>query len=139
MENEKKLIDEKFKFKLKTYIKYLFIEPWVSQFQMPNLRTVNWVLIILGLWFRWKIVILITIPLAILFHMYGEWKSGAHINWYRNYHYKKLRENEEKETEKISHPSIDLEGVAKVMGDNNLKLTDEGIANDDVTKSQQEV
>lgn len=108
METEKKLIDEKFKFKLKTYLKFLIIEPWVTKFQMPNLRTINFIVLFLSAFFRWRIALFITIFLAIIFHMIGELKSGTPINWYRNYHYKKLRENGEKEIKEEAENSEEL-------------------------------
>lgn len=87
------------KFRIRCYLYYLAIEPWVSKFQVPNIRTLNLIVLVLAAFFKWRIILFITIFLAIVFHMIGELKSGKAIHWYRNYHYKKLRENN-KELEK---------------------------------------
>ena len=94
-----------FKFKLKTYLKYLVLEPIFGKFEMPNLRTINFILMFFSLLLRWRLGLLITIPLAIIFHMIREWKSGKAINWYRNYYYKKLRQNEKQNTP--NHLNVD--------------------------------
>jgi len=90
----------KFKFKLKTYLKYLVLEPVFGRFELPNFRTINWAVMIFSLIIRWRLGLLITIPLAFIFYMLGEWKSGKAINWYRNYHYKRLREKGEFKNDK---------------------------------------
>ena len=90
-EEQKKLFDEKFKFKFKTYLKYLFLEPVFGKFKMPNLRTISWVFIIISSFLRNFFLIFISVGIGLILHMYKEWKSGEAIRWYRNYHYKKIR------------------------------------------------
>ena len=93
------------KFKLKTYIYYLVMEPWTENVSLPNLRTIIWVLITIALIFRWRILFFILIPIGVILYLMNEYKSGRFIYWYRQRKYgeqrkalKEVRENKKNET-----------------------------------------
>ena len=83
------ILEPKEKFKLKTYIKYLLVEPWVNPFR-PNLRTVVWILIFVSLFFRWNVVLLISLIVGVILYLKSEYKSGKYIYWLRQRDYKKI-------------------------------------------------
>ena len=93
------------KFKLKTYIYYLVMEPWTENVSLPNMRTIIWVLITIALIFRWRILFFILIPIGVILYLMNEYKSGRFIYWYRQRKYgeqrkalKEVRENKKNET-----------------------------------------
>lgn len=98
------------KFKLKTYLQYLLIEPWTTKFSLPNFRTMTWILIVVALVFRLEALLIISIIVGAIFYLVYEFKSGKYIYWYRQRKYgnyketlKKVRaerrENEKEEKE----------------------------------------
>ena len=77
-------------FKLRTFLYYLVIEPWTEKVSLPNLRSVVWVLIIVSSIFRMKYLLLISLFLGVLLHLFYEYRSGKFIYWYRKYKRKKF-------------------------------------------------
>ena len=87
-------MNDKFKFKLKVYLKYLILEPWTRKAKIPNLKTISWAFILTALLFRNFPLLLYSILLGIGIHLYTEWKSGSAMHWYRNNYYKKIRKGD---------------------------------------------
>ena len=85
-------MDPQYKFKLKTYLYYLFIEPWTDKISLPNFRTLAWVLILVAVFFRLRILLLFSIVFGVLIHLILEFKSGKYIYWYRQRKFKEQRE-----------------------------------------------
>lgn len=96
------------KFKLKTYIYYLFVEPWTEKVSLPNFRTISLILLYFSLFYKLKILLLISIVALVIFHAINEYKSGKYIYWYRQRKYGAQREalkkiREEKKIKKQIH------------------------------------
>ena len=95
------------KFKLKTFLIYILLEPWTTKVSIPNLRTLPWIFIIISLILEKPLLLWISIIFGILIHGIYEYKSGKFIYWYRqrkfrerNEALKKLREERKKREEK---------------------------------------
>jgi len=80
------------KFKLRTYIYYLLVEPWTEKVSLPNFRTIALVLLCFSLFYRLRVLLLISVISLIVFHMVNEYKSGKYIYWYRQRKYGEQRE-----------------------------------------------
>ncbi len=76
------------KFKLKTYLYYLLVEPWSEDFSLPNLRTLVWVLVPIVYFFELKIPLLILIIVGLILYFRHEYMSGKFVYWYRQRKYK---------------------------------------------------
>lgn len=85
-------MEPQYKFKLKTYIYYLFIEPWTDKISFPNFRTLAWVFILIAVFFRLRELLIISIVFGVLVYLIQEFKSGRHIYWYRQRKFKEQRE-----------------------------------------------
>ena len=85
-------MDPKNKFKFKTYLIYLFLEPWTTKFHLPNLRTFVWVLIVISFLLKKPVLLFISIGVGILLYAINEYKSGKYIYWYRQRKYGEQRE-----------------------------------------------
>ena len=84
-------MDAKNKFRLRTFLYYLMVEPWSEKVSLPNFRTLNIILLCLSLLYKWKWVMFISLFLTVLFHLISEYKSGKHIHWYRERKYPEQR------------------------------------------------
>lgn len=74
----------KWKWKVRAFIVYILLEPWFSKISFPNLRMLNWIAIILSIFvFKSLVLFGIFVTIGIIFHIYGEWKSGNFIYWLR--------------------------------------------------------
>lgn len=80
------------KFKIKTYLYYLIIEPWTNKAYLPNLQTINWVLILIAAFLRNRLMLIVFIVLGIFFYLMNEFKSGKYIYWYRQRKFGEQRE-----------------------------------------------
>ena len=80
------------KFKLKTYIYYLIVEPWTDKVSLPNFRTISLILLCISLFYRLGGLLLFSVIALIIFHMINEYRSGKFIYWYRNRKFKEQRE-----------------------------------------------
>lgn len=76
-------MDPENKFRLKVFLKYLFIEPWTEKVTLPNFRTLSMVFLCISLFYKWRVWILISIILLILFQLIDEYKKGDYLRWYR--------------------------------------------------------
>jgi hypothetical protein len=85
-------MNEEKKFRLRAFVKYLFIEPWTESISLPNFRTLNTVFLCFALLYRWKVGILISIILLVLLQLINEYKQGKYIYWYRSRKYKDYQE-----------------------------------------------
>ena len=93
------------KFKLKVYLYYLIVEPWTENVSLPNMRSVVWILIMIALIFRWRILFFLLIPIGVILYLIHEFKSGKFVYWYRQRKYgeqkkalKEVREKKKNET-----------------------------------------
>lgn len=98
-------MDPKTKFKVKTFLYYLVVEPWTDKISLPNFRSVFWILILISLFFRLGTLLLISILLGLISHLVYEFQSGKYIYWYRQRKFREQREalkkvREEKKNEK---------------------------------------
>ena len=98
-------MESKTKFKVKTFLYYLVVEPWTEKVSLPNFKSVFWILILIALLFRLETLLLISIILSLVYHLVYEFRSGKFIYWYRQKKFKEQREalkkiKEEKENEK---------------------------------------
>lgn len=102
-------MDEKIKFRLKTFFYYLVMEPWTEKFSFPNLGTIFWIMILIFLALRKPLLLWISIIIEILLYGIKEYKSGKYIHWYRQKRNEKLKK-EKKEIpeaeEIIPNPEI---------------------------------
>jgi len=80
------------KFKLKTYFYYLIMEPWTEKVSLPNFRTIALILICFSLFYRIRILLLISVVALVVLHAINEYKSGRYIYWYRQRKYGEQRE-----------------------------------------------
>lgn len=85
-------MNEEKKFRLKAFVKYLFIEPWTESISLPNFRTLNTVFLLFALLYRWEIGIFISIILLVILQLINEYKQGRYIYWYRSRKYKDYQE-----------------------------------------------
>jgi len=85
-------MDPKSKFKLKTFIYYLFVEPWTEKISLPNHRTMLWILIFMTFFFKLKILFFLFLLIGLFSHLVHEYKSGKFIYWYKQRKYKAQRE-----------------------------------------------
>ena len=81
----------KTKFKIKTYIYYLIIEPWTNKVYLPNFQTINWVLIFIAVFLRNRLMLIVFIISGVFFYLMNEFKSGKYVYWYRQRKYKKYK------------------------------------------------
>ena len=107
-------MDPKNKFKLKTFLYYLVLEPWTEQVTLPNFRTLNTIFLCISLFLRWKIGVLIGIILLVALQLVDEYKKGDYINWYRFRKYGNFKEalkkvREEKKKNKLVQQETDVE------------------------------
>ena len=98
-------MESKTKFKIKTFLYYLAVEPWTEKMPLPNFRSVFWILILIALFFRLGTLLLISIILGLVSHLVYEFRSGKFIYWYRQRKFREQKEalkkiKEEKENEK---------------------------------------
>lgn len=103
-------MEPKTKFKIRTFLYYLIVEPWTENVSLPNFRSVFWVLILIALFFRLGTLLLISIILGLIFHLAYEFRSGKFIYWYRQRKFKEQREalkkvKEEKKNERTEEES----------------------------------
>lgn len=82
-------MDNLTKFKIKTFLYYLIIEPWTEKVSLPNFRFLIWILIIIASLFRLTYILLISVIIGVILHLVYEYKSGKFIYWYRQYQRKK--------------------------------------------------
>ncbi len=80
------------KFKLKTYIHYLLVEPWTDKVSLPNFRTIVLIILCFSLIYKWRELLLISVISLVFLHMINEYRSGKFIYWYRQRKYKEQRE-----------------------------------------------
>ena len=85
-------MDEGTKFKLRVFLYYLIIEPWTEKISLPNFRTVNTILLCIALFFKWEIVIFVSIIVLIILQLINEYKSGKYIYWYRQRKYREQKD-----------------------------------------------
>jgi len=85
-------MDHSRKFKIKTFLYYLIIEPWTEKVSLPNLRTLSWILILIALFFRLGVLLLVSISIGIIAHLIQEFRSGKYIYWYRQRKFREQRE-----------------------------------------------
>lgn len=71
------------KFKIVTFLKYLIIEPWVTKFSLPNITTISWIFVLVAILIRNINLIWISIIFGVAIYLFKQYKSGAHICWYR--------------------------------------------------------
>jgi hypothetical protein len=90
------------KFKLKTYLLYLILEPWSERVTLPNFSTIVWILILLSIIFKVVILLWISIIFGIIFSVIKEWKSGKFIYWYRMKKYKNYKKENKQPDQKTS-------------------------------------
>lgn len=97
------------RFKLKTFIYYLLVEPWTEKITMPNTRTAAWIVIFLGLFLKIKLLLLLGLTSGLLSYLFYEYKNGKYIYWYRNRKFKdqkaalkKVREEKRNKIENCS-------------------------------------
>lgn len=88
-------MDNQSRFKLKTFLYYIVIEPWTEKVSLPNFRTLIWVLIIAASIFKLKYLLFISLILGVVLHLVYEYKSGKFIYWYKKYKRKKFGKLEE--------------------------------------------
>lgn len=81
-----------YKFRMKTYLYYLIVEPWTTKFHLPNLRTLTWIFIVISFLLKKPILLFISIGLGVVLHAVNEYKSGKHIYWYKQRKYKERDE-----------------------------------------------
>jgi len=92
-------MDPKTKFKIKTFLYYLVVEPWTEKVSLPNFRSVFWILILIALLFRLETLLLISIILSLVSHLVYEFRSGKFIYWYRQRKFKEQKEALKKDRE----------------------------------------
>ena len=107
-------MDEKEKFRIKTYLKYLLISPWQTKVNMPNFRTAIWILIIISFVFRLRLILFITLGIAVIQYLWCEYKSGKHIHWYRMRMYREQKDalkkvREERKTQHLNTLNTKIE------------------------------
>ncbi len=85
-------MEEKEKFKLKVYLKYLILSPWKESVSIPNFSTITWVLIIISLLLKSKALLFVSVCLGVIFYLIKEYKSGIAMHWYRMRSYKEQKE-----------------------------------------------
>ncbi len=97
------------KFKLKTYMYYLILEPWSEKFSLPNLTTTIWILILVASLLKLEVFLLFLIILGSVVYLVREFKSGKFVYWYKQRKYKeqrialkKIKEKKKKEEEKCN-------------------------------------
>lgn len=76
-------MEEQFKFKIRTFLYYLLVEPFTEKITLPNPSTICWISIFLSLIFKIFWLLWISIILGVFFYIYKEFKSGEYIHWYR--------------------------------------------------------
>lgn len=89
-------MDEALKFKLKTFVYYLLIEPWTEKVAGPSLKTASWILVFAGWAFRLSWIFFSGIILLAIVYVIKEYKSGKFIYWYRQRLYKKTKDEKKK-------------------------------------------
>ena len=106
------------KFKIKTFLYYLIVEPWTEKVSLPNFRTIAWIFILVALFFRIRVLLLISILVGIISYMAQEFKSGKYIYWYRQ---RKFREQREA-LKKVRAEKKDKEKNNNCEGENYLQI-----------------
>lgn len=77
---------------LKVFFKYLFLEPFTEKVSLPNIRTIFWILSIVFLLTGIYSLLLISLFIGLILHAVREYKSGKHMQWYRNRNYPEFKE-----------------------------------------------
>lgn len=77
-----------FFWKLKQYLKFIVIEPWVTKFSFPNIKTISLTFVFISLLLRNFILIWISFGLYAIIHSINEFKSGQFIYLMRNRKFK---------------------------------------------------
>jgi len=90
-------MDETLRFKLKTFIYYLLVEPWTEKIVAPSLKVAAWILIFAGWLFRFSWIFFIGIAALVVAYVIKEYKSGKFIYWYRQRLYRKIKEEKKED------------------------------------------
>lgn len=93
-------MEEKTKFSLKTFLLYLAIEPWTENISLPNFTSIIWVCIITAVILKNELFLWISVGIGIIYFLIKEYKSGSHLNWYRNRKYEKWKDAKKKVKER---------------------------------------
>ena len=96
-------MEQQTKFKFKTFLYYLLVEPWTERFTLPNFRTIAWILIIVSLVIKSTFLLIISIMIGLISYLTYEFKSGKYIHWYRQRKYKGYKNALKEVREKRKH------------------------------------
>lgn len=80
------------KFRIRTYLYYLLVEPFTEKVNFPNTRTLSWIILLLGFFLKITPLFFLGIISGVFSYLYWEYKSGKYIYWYRNRKFKEQRE-----------------------------------------------
>lgn len=89
-------MDDTLKFKLRAFVYYLVVEPWIEKVVQPSLRTASWILIFSGWLFHLAYLFFGGILALAISYIIKEYKSGKFIYWYRQRLYKKTKDEKKK-------------------------------------------
>jgi len=84
-------MEEKQKFRIKTYLKFLVISPWTEKITLPNFTTLTWVFIVVSIIIKSRLILIISVCLGIFINLVREYKSGVHIHWLRKRRWKNAK------------------------------------------------
>lgn len=97
------------KFKIKTYLYYLVIEPWVTKISLPNFQTVSMFLLFFSILYRAQPWMFIFFTSTVLLYFINEFKSGKYVYWYRQRQFKRAKKLIKKNKE--GHDERNLQGM----------------------------
>lgn len=95
------------KYKLKTFIYYLLVEPWTENITMPNTRTAVWIIIFFGVITNTRSLIFLGFIAGVLSYLFYEYKNGRYIYWYRNRKFKDHKDAIRKVREERKNKLVD--------------------------------
>lgn len=111
-------MENKTKFKLITFFKYILIEPWVTKFSLPNFKTIIWGFIFFSLLLRRMWLIWTSVSIGIIYWLFSEYKSGKFIYWYRERKMKSYRDAKKRVREEKKKRIIPFKEEINEMGEN---------------------
>lgn len=94
-------MEEKTKFKIRTFLYYLLAEPWTEKISLPNFSSLVWISILISAMSKNVILLWISIFIGIIFYMIKEYKSGKFIHWYRIYKKQKISKEKEENLKEL--------------------------------------
>lgn len=118
-------MEEGTKFRIRTFLYYLVVEPFTEKVSLPNFSSIIWILILISVILKIPILLFISIIAGVIFYGIKEYKSGKFIYWYKMKKYKKYKKD--KKSQKLEGIDVDIdqkkieEMLEKNLEENNKK------------------